>query len=45
MISAMAVPSFMAIPSPELADVGLGLLLTVGTGIHRPVKRTRRLSP
>src|ERR1700704_4282626 len=26
MISAMAVPSFMAVPSPKLADVGLGLV-------------------
>jgi len=26
MISAMAVPSFMAVPSPKLADVELGLV-------------------
>src|ERR1700730_15424964 len=43
MISAMAVPSFMAIPSLVMADVGLGLCRIVGTGIHQSVKRARRL--
>src|SRR2546430_8073594 len=44
MISAMAVPSFMAIPSPRPAAAGVGLLPIVGTGFYQSVKRGVRLA-
>src|SRR5438105_2025746 len=44
MISAMAVPSFMAIPSPRPAVAGVGLLPIVGTGFYQSVKRGVRLA-
>src|SRR6266404_8619300 len=44
MISAMAVPNFMAIPSPRLAAAGVGLLPIVGTGFCQSVKRGVRLA-
>src|SRR5437763_10627295 len=44
MISAMAVPSFMAIPSPRPAAAGVGLLPIVGTGFSQSVKRGVRLA-
>jgi hypothetical protein len=44
MISAMAVPSFMTIPSPRPAAAGVGLLPIVGTGFYQSVKRGVRLA-
>src|SRR5258705_10322954 len=44
MISAMAVRSFMTIPSPGPADMSVGLLPIVGTGFCRSLKGGVRLA-